>query len=741
MFLLMLGIGLHGLYAAAGGVVVVGWLGWRWYDFSRTRREYRQLAAERDEALEKLANRDMLAALQTEIGKILTQNHSLARVLQGCSEALLRVTDAGFVRIWTFNSIEQVLELQASAGLYTRLDGRHSRVALGKQKIGIIAQNRTPLLTNNIFGDPQITDQEWARQNGFISFAGYPLICGDRLHGVMALFARHSLREFTLKQLEAISDQIALDIERRQSEEALLTTERRLRDIIEYSTNLFYLHTTDHVLQYVSPQSRDYFDCTPEEARVRWMEFITDNPCNEVGYERTQKAIDTGEIQPPYELELITKKGRIVWVEVREAPVVHDGKTVAIVGSLTDITARKLAEARRDQLEAQLFQAKKMEAVGQLAGGVAHDFNNLLTVILGNVHMIIEDELVPSEEGRVLATEISKAAERATGLTRQLLAFSRRQVMQVKWIDLGRLMEDMTDLLRRLVGREIDLSVEVAPHLPLIRADSAMVEQVIMNLVLNARDAMREGGRLQIDAHLEKVGPEHVGRNPHAQLGQAVVLVISDTGTGMQPETMTRIFEPFFTTKPPGSGTGLGLATVYGIVSQHEGWIEVDTNPGRGSTFKVYFAANAPAPTGANRQRKEPVSQPTTGGETILVVEDEEAVRRLVGTLLQRCGYRVLEAADGRHALKVWREHPGKIDLLLTDMVMPGGITGKKLAEDLRAAHPGLKVIFASGYSREIKLAESIEDPQIAFLSKPFNRDALTRTVRQLLETSPFGAE
>jgi len=353
-----------------------------------------------------------------------------------------------------------------------------------------------------------------------------------------------------------------------------------------------------------------------------------------------------------------------------------------------------------EQSETKLRQSQKMEAIGQLAGGVAHDFNNLLCVIRGNADLIL---MAPGQLNDMTVDclkQITAASDRAANLTRQLLAFGRKQVMQTEPLNLTGVVGNLTKMLKRIIGEDIELRCAPAERLPFVQADVGMIEQVIVNMVVNARDAMPRGGQLVIATGSFHFAPEYVRTNPEAREGQFVCLSVSDTGTGIAPEDLPHIFEPFFTTKAPGKGTGLGLATAYGVVKQHQGWIEVISSVGGGSTFKVFLPAielSAIAATPEPEQKK-----PKGGNETILIVEDDESVRSLTRRLLEGFGYRTWEASSGREALAQWRERAGEIDLLLTDMVMPEGVTGRELAEQMRTQRPSLKVLFISGYSPDV---------------------------------------
>jgi two-component system, cell cycle sensor histidine kinase and response regulator CckA len=388
----------------------------------------------------------------------------------------------------------------------------------------------------------------------------------------------------------------------------------------------------------------------------------------------------------------------------------------------TDLTERV-------QVEQQLEQVRKLETVGHLASNVAHDFNNVLGIIQGYTCLILAQNALPAETAEALK-QISTAAERATYLTRQLMTFSRKQAFQPKDFDLNDLVSRLSQTTRGLLGQNIHQELKLGQNLPRLHADPAMIEQILMNMTMNARDAMPRGGNLTISTSLAEVGSEASRRNPDARPGKFLCLTIADTGQGMDSETVSKIFEPFFTTKE--SGLGLGLSSVYGIVRQHHGWIEVQSEVGKGSVFKI-FLPTMRVPYGAGK-REVPAQPQPSGAETILVVEDEPALRELVSRQLRRQGYRVIQASTGREALGMWGEHEKDIALLFTDMVMPDGMTGSELAETLQAQKPGLKVVYTSGYSLEVLQQDFALRDDVHFLQKPYHQDALIRAVRAALD-------
>ena len=391
-----------------------------------------------------------------------------------------------------------------------------------------------------------------------------------------------------------------------------------------------------------------------------------------------------------------------------------------------DITARL-------NLEAQLLQSEKMKTFGQFAAGIAHDFNNMLTVIQGHASKLLTDDTL-SPETKESLTQVYSAGDRAAKLTRQLLLTSRKNVMQPRPLDLREVVGSTSNMLDRLVGETIELRFKSPQSLPLVHADQSMIEQVVMNLASNARDAMPNGGTLIVEISETFIGPEHAQIHPEATVGHFVKLEVTDTGCGMDEATRAHIFEPFFTTKDIGKGTGLGLATVFNIARQHNGWVDVQSQPGCGSTFTVYLPANSEAATEI-RPTEHAVVSPTAGGsETVLIVEDEEMLRELAREILKDSGYQILEATSGREALDVWHRYSGKIDLLLTDMVMPEGVSGVELAERLVKEMPQLKVIFMSGYTSDDVSAEMLQRTNASFIQKPYGHAELTKVVRDCLD-------
>jgi PAS domain S-box-containing protein len=557
-----------------------------------------------------------------------------------------------------------------------------------------------------------------------LDWMGVPLRAGNETFGVLVVQSYSNDVRFAERDKEIltfVSQQLASAIDHKRHEEALRRSEARYRSLVQSA--VYGIYRSD-------AQGR-FLDVNPALIAM-------------LGYDSPEQVMELDPVREvflnPEEHERLTKelqqKGRLDGLEVRWKRKDGGAITVRLSGrgasgpeeveNVLEIIAEDVTERRA--LEDQFRQAQKMEAVGRLAGGVAHDFNNLLMVISGYTEVLL-DELKSQDELQSKAEAIQQAADRATTLTRQLLAFSRKQLLELKVVDVNAIVSDMERLLRPLIGETIELSTHLKPDVGHTRADAGQLEQVIMNLVVNARDSMPTGGKVLIQTErveLDARGREHSLIPP----GPYILLSVSDTGAGMDKETQSRIFEPFFTTKEKGKGTGLGLSTVYGIVKQSGGFIFAHSEMGQGTTFRIYLPRVEDA-----AEHSGPVKNPAAaagGSETVLLVEDEESVRHLVRDTLAAKGYKVIEAPNGEAGLKVSDEHAGTIEVLITDVVMPG-MGGRELARRVSAARPNIKVLFLSGYTEDAIIHEGVLEPGTAFLQKPFTLQMLSRKVREVL--------
>ena len=514
---------------------------------------------------------------------------------------------------------------------------------------------------------------------------------------------------------------------RKAAEGAMRASEERFRQIAESIHEVFWLTDYDYgPIVYVSPAYEEIWGRTRESlyaSPLQWMEAVHEGDRARVSAAYAARA-HAGTYDEEY--RVVRPDGTIRWVHDRGFPVREDNHPEGrIAGVAEDITERL-------QLEGQLRQAQKMEAVGQLAGGVAHDFNNLLTVINGYSELLLEALPVSDHQARELVAEIMRAGERSVALTGQLLALSRKQVLAPTVLDVSDVVRGAEKLLRRVIGEDVHLRSVLPAGLGCVVADAGQLEQVLLNLALNARDAMPVGGNLTIETCDVDDLPRDRHRHPGLAPGRYVALEITDSGTGMSEDVKRHLFEPFFTTKDPGKGTGLGLAVVHGFVKQSGGHIEVESEIGRGTTFRIYLPrTDDPAQTG--HQAGRPGGALPVGNETILLVEDDDAVRALSKRVLDRCGYRVLESSRGDAAMRLVGSHAGGIDLLMTDVVMPGG-GGRLVAEQVQAAYPDTKVLYVSGYPDDALLRNGVLRGDVNFLQKPFTSMALAVAVRGVLD-------
>jgi len=522
----------------------------------------------------------------------------------------------------------------------------------------------------------------------------------------------------------------------KQAEDALRESEEKYRTLYDSSRDAVMLITPDKVFLNGNPACVKMFGCRNEDEFI----FLTPaalspeyQPDGDSSVEKSQKMISIAMEQGSHFFEWKHKRvdGEEFYSTVLLASMKLYGKKI-LQATVRDITEHK-------KLETQLLQAQKMEAIGKLAGGVAHDFNNILTTIIGNAELALMD-VIKDESLRTGIEEIKKAGKRAASLTRQLLAFSRKQIIQPKILNINELLTDIEKMLGRLIGEDIELLTIPEPALWQVKIDPGQIEQVIINLAVNARDAMPKGGKLTIETDNADLNENYFREHgiEGEKSGHYVVLAVSDTGSGMDKKTQEHIFEPFFTTKEVGKGTGMGLSTIYGIIKQNNGFVWVYSEPGQGATFKVYLPE---VKKDADLEKKEQTHvDDLSGSETVLIVEDNDSLRNFAQKILHIYGYRTLNAENGEDALMVCKEHDGRIDLMITDVVMPK-IGGREAAKRLQPLYPQMKVIYMSGYTDNAIVHHGVLEPGLNFLEKPFTPEGLARKVREVLDAERFGAK
>ncbi|HEY6763658.1 MAG TPA: PAS domain S-box protein [Candidatus Sulfotelmatobacter sp.] len=597
---------------------------------------------------------------------------------------------------------------------------------LGRGLTDYVLRSGEPLLaTPDVL--QQMEDRGDVQRNGTrsLDWMGVPLKVGERRVGVLIVQTYSPNIRYCERDKEVltfVSQQLASAIEHKKNEEALRRSEARYRSLVQSSAYGIYRSSLEGKFLDVNPALITILGYESAGEVLR-LDPQRDVFVNAVEHERLIDEFRRSGRMDGIEVKWKRKNGNPITVRISGRAVSSADEPAAVLEAIAeDITERRA-------LEDQFRQAQKMEAVGRLAGGVAHDFNNLLMVINGYIEVIL-GELAVEDPLHSKVRAIQQASDRATTLSRQLLAFSRKQLLELKVVDINAIVEDMQRLLRPLIGENIELVTRLAPEAGRTRADAGQMEQVLMNLVVNSKDAMRAGGRISIQTANITFDDALRGDKTFIRPGKYVALSVSDNGVGMNKETQARIFEPFFTTKEKGKGTGLGLSTVYGIVKQSGGYVIVQSEPGCGTTFNIYLpqveeAAEARGATPASRT-------PAGGSETVLLVEDEESVRELVRETLLAKGYRVLEAENGQAGLEVAARHAGEIDLVITDVVMPQ-LGGRELAQQLLKLRPQLKVLYLSGYTEDAIVSEGTIESGKAFLQKPFTLQCLSRKVREVL--------
>jgi len=569
----------------------------------------------------------------------------------------------------------------------------------------------------------------WTLRRLLLALAGVVVIFLIALLWALETRRKNNLLQHAQVELKAAHDKLEERVRERtrnlqEANEALRRSEERFVKafraspvplLLQSAGDERYVDVNESFLQLTGFKREEVLGQTPDGLKLFAQPAVGREICEAFSAKRQLRNLQA---------ELCTREGKMLTVLISAEAFELEGQSHVLV-SLQDITERL-------NVENQLRQAQKMEVVGQIAAGIAHDFNNILTVIQGHAELQLNTEELDEPLAESLH-EISRAAARAASLTRQLLAFSRKQMLQRRPFDVPEALNSLSKMLRRIIGEHIYLRIQCADNLPPVFADAVNFEQIIINLAVNARDAMPRGGPLTITADRAVIDAKYQEREPDAVVGTFVRLSVADEGSGMNETVRKKIFEPFFTTKEVGKGTGMGLATVYGIVKQHQGWIEVESRPGAGSVFRVFLPVAEGEAQKTSKSGNGRIGAADVQPRTIFLVEDEAPLREMASMILKRLGHAVVVAQDGQEALSLWPQHRGKIDLLLTDMVMPGGISGRELADRLLRETPGMRVIYSTGYSMDlsdsdIKLVEGVN-----CLTKPYDATTLIRTVEKAL--------
>jgi signal transduction histidine kinase/CheY-like chemotaxis protein len=666
---------------------------------------------ERERAEKILLNRSFQQTVVGALGQFALICPDIPALLNQAVMLVSQTLELEYCKVLELDPAREVLVLCAGIGWKEGAVGTATEPTDPRTQTGFTLTAGEPVVVDDFASETRFEGSEFLSEHGVVSGITVVISGHGRAYGILGAHTTQR-RQFTEDEVHfmlAVATVLAMAVERGRSETQLkkLAAFAQLnpKPALELRDDgtISYFNDAALELAFAAGHSHPRAILPPDVGSI------------------TRNCVQTRSAQVRLETQVGSRTLSWAFHPVDGSQVVH-----CYVEDITD----------RLNLQSQLWQSQKMECVGQLAAGVAHDFNNMLTIIQGHSGLLLaKPGLLPG----VLesAQAIYFGAERAAALTRQLLMFSRKNVMQQKPIDLRDAVTTTNKMLRRLLGEQITLEFNPPQEIPLINADVGMIEQVIMNLAVNARDAMPQGGALRITLTTKEVDEAYAEVQPQARVGSYVCLQVSDTGCGMDEATRSRIYEPFFTTKEVGKGTGLGLATVWGIIKQHDGWIECQSEPGEGTTFRLFLPAIG--------KPVQPVHAPPTpdtnffgGKETILIVEDEPILREMAHLMLKDCGYHGLEAANGLEALKIWEQHHKDIDLVLTDMVMPDGISGMDLARQLIDTKPDVRIVFASGYSMDDLDTAFLREGHAGFLQKPYTHVTLTKAVREALDRAPI---
>jgi signal transduction histidine kinase/HAMP domain-containing protein/ActR/RegA family two-component response regulator len=665
-----------------------------------------QRISEREKAEKILLDRALQQTAIAALGQFALTENDMAPLLNQAGLLVAHTLELEYSAVWERLPDGQLL-LQAGAGWKRGCVGETKMPGDNRSQTGLTLNSGEMIALPDHRTETQFTVPSLFAEHGIVGGVTVAIPTRGRPFGVIGAHTRqrHDFTPDEMQFLMAVATVLGMAVERRRAEAE-----------IEKVASFAKLNP-EATMEFAEDGTINYFnDAAQQLASSAGKSHPRDVLPAEIS-NIIRVCLTTGQSKVRLETEMNGRTFSWLFHPVLPSRVVHC--------YVEDITERL-------NLEGQLRQSQKMESVGQLAAGVAHDFNNMLTIIQGHSSALLAKPILPSDVLDPLQA-IYFAAERAAGLTRQLLMFSRKNVIQPDLLDLREVVGNMTRMLGRLLGETIKLEFVPPSELPAMEGDTGMIEQVIMNLSVNARDAMPRGGRLIISIDTVTIDDDYERSHADAHAGRFVRLRVTDTGIGMDAATLRRIFEPFFTTKDIGKGTGLGLATVYGIVKQHEGWLEVNSEPNKGATFDVFFPASEKILAPKKQKAASPESAPG-GTETILIVEDEPVLREMARDILSGCGYRIFEASSGKEALNAWRRKASEIDLLLTDMVMPEGVSGADLAKQLLLNHPDLKVIFTSGYTANEVNTDMLLKMKASYLQKPYTHADLAKTVRDCLD-------
>lgn len=678
------------------------------HTFDSMAESLEQRAMEREETEKLLMNRAQQQSVVAAVGQFAMVSQDLNALLNQAVQLVAQTLDVQFAHMLELQPESESLVIRAGLGWRAGRSSSSFMDARPRSQGGFVLGHGQPVLIADMRQERRFIAPNVLLENGVIS--GVCLVIATRQcpFGILGVYTNKP-RQFTGEEVQfllAVANAIGMAAERRRTETEL----QKLAAFAQLNPN---------PAMEISPHGNiTYFNDTA----LRLAISVNQNhprallPPNIV--EIVKSCLEGGDYPPCLETKFAGRTLSWSFHPVLASRVVH-----CYVEDSTE----------RLSLESQLRQSQKMESIGQLAAGVAHDFNNMLTIIQGHAGMLMARPGMPPQSLDSVQA-VFFASERAASLTRQLLMFSRKNVIQPKHLDLRDIVANMSNMLHRLLGETVTLDFLPPKELPLVQGDTGMMEQVVMNLCVNARDAMERGGTLTVALSSIEIAEDYVLAHPEARAGNHICLRVSDTGCGMDTYMITRIFEPFFTTKDVGKGTGLGLATVYGIVKQHGGWVEVTSQPNHGTTFNVFFPASGET-VKTTVEDITPSTTVTGGTETVLVVEDEPVLREMAQMILEECGYRVFVSGNGREALDLWDRHKNSVDLLFTDMVMPAGVSGVDLANKLLTQRNQLRVVFASGYTvDEISTEFLAKNNDARFLQKPYTRVNLARTVREALD-------